>query len=314
MLSEPVNDALKIKSLSDIYHTNKEMMLAEKDKLFEHLNFYILNLFQSKSKELLCSSLHNGKSDFFFDKYVEVTRNNKSIDIKIDKNFLDSFINIGQYDSFTKALQEKILLDKTNENSETIFQENKINKSFEDKAREISQWQKKNSIGLVKRIDQCPRIIASIINFDLKKRIGLFDKKICPDISYYINTDGHKNRNEVVKGITSIIRFFLYYDYQPEDEYIIGDRCFLVDFSSDNEKISRENLELDKEKILPCKIMEDWCNRELKKTTELFKKTPKIASYNVSEKISEQIKNSREDTKTAFPLCVEIPMPFWVKF
>lgn len=316
-LNKKITDLLKFEDLGELYFNNKDFMLNERDGLTNYLYSYILNYFSKLSNDLFKNSNFYINKEDLLDNYIDVIKGKDSIRIEINNQFLDSFIDIGQYDSIINAIKRKIITTKEDDKTSLFLnhrQEQNKNISSEFILRSISQWQKKNSISLVTKIEQCPRRIAGIIKFDLEHRIGIFSTNFSNSLGSCINYNKILTRNGIVKSISTIIKLFLYYDYDLFDDYIWGDRFYSVDFSSDTPNVSRENLELDGKRIFNSKIMKDWIGPDIKSTTELYKKIPKDIFDSISKKVKMQIDDSRKDSENSFPLCEEVPMPLWVRF
>ena len=310
------SDIFSRETLSQLYSDNKDFMLSEKENLTRFLYSKTLKYFGQISSNIFKNHKHEINFEASLNSNIDIKSNKESIHIEIKKQFLESLADIGQYDALINELKKELITSIQSRKNSTLSRssvESEQSTSSEIILKSISKWQKCNSALIVTKVDQCPRRIAGILKFDLENHLGIFTKEFSNNIYSYINHNNKKTRNGMTKSISTIIKLFLYYDYDLSDSYIIGDRWKIIDFSSDDPSISRDNLELDDNKIFRSKIMEDWARPDIKNITELYKKIPRDIFSSMSKKIKGQIDTSRKESTNAFPLCEEVPMPLWAK-
>lgn len=297
--------------LDDMYVKHAKEMHDSAEELSSYLDKLILTSIGDSTKKIMPSSPLTDISESIhkFSKHVVVNSDRDNVKIELKKNYITSLENIGQYDSLIESIRESILQETS------IQSTNKYNTSLtkaipdHQKIIQISNWQKNNSMGLVRRLDQCPRIVASIINYDLSNGRGIFDKKICTKFLNYLSVN--KSRSDTVQDIAKIFRYFLYFSYLPGE--VINDiHSGYDDVFQHNKNLTHE--QLNPKKILPNRLMASWASDNLKQTTEMYKKIPKKIFGDSKSLIEMQIKSSQGDVTTNFPLKTQVPLPFWVNF
>lgn len=265
---------------------------------------YINNVFEEllyKDKEITLN-----KSDLYKKIY-----NEEEINFILDKNKLKEAAKLGLINEIISGIDRDIkkIIDDTS--AEKKYENSKAKEDF----IALSNWYKENKTGLFRKIDQIPKIIAYIMNFDIVNDKYIFSERhgvnnhIKQNKKYFIKLEKPSDRYIY---ISIIIRYCLYYNcipmnlwlYGKEDKssnsFILNHEVKLEDNDDNDDKLEdekKDNIEyankkeleiwinkLDKNEneleILDGTIMKGWIdfldNNDYKKMLDRFKRKPKI--------------------------------------
>lgn len=101
-----------------------------------------------------------------------------NVTVSIDKTILEDIYKLNQLDHLADSIKNALVTSLKSEKrnaGKTISSDtnylteslNKVKDSNENALTQLSEWYAENSIGLFKKIDQIPKAIVSIVNFDL---------------------------------------------------------------------------------------------------------------------------------------------------
>lgn len=242
--------------------------------------------------------------------------------IIFDQNILKDLIHLGQVDSVMIGVKEKILeiLESSyfSRENEKNIQENNANS-----LRKFELWHKKQHVKLIKKTDQIPKLIASIIEFDIRNQLGFCDRDFGNNILYPILNYKRISMQEVYILTTNLIKRCLY-ETSGLDSYISTLNGVSIDefiskyfdnsenFSySDNKEILGDDLKIS---FYPNKMMSTWANEDQSSITERFKKLPSYLKGNNISFVSDIIDQQRKvKTTNIYPVDSFFPLPLWVK-
>lgn len=272
--------------------------------------------------------VYNELSDPFFDKEKSttikpfsnvflITSKPDTLELSINKEVLSNIININQLDELTKKI--KMELEKANDGKEYAPRFMGFNKKERVEQSEVlktlKDWYKKSNTDIFNKLEQIPKIIASILEFDIRYFKGFFDPDFGFDSSSLTqNQQDHKQlpANEIYTLVSLFIRNYLYYKdnrqysygYKEEiNSYLIGDMK-----NRDFAGISYFNNQM----------MGDWTAFEkddYERMINRFKRLSPYLSVKSNENIDEQIKKQQNISKTenapAYPLDSYFALPLW---
>lgn len=242
--------------------------------------------------------------------------------IVFDKNTLRDLINLGQADSVMAGVKEKIIeiLDKSyfRRENEKNFQETNAHA-----LRKLELWHKKLDTKFIKKIDQIPKLIASIIEFDIRNQLGFCDRDFGNNVLSPIINYKRISMQEVYILTTNLIKRCLY-EKSGLDSYIstlngVSIEEFISKYFdnsenynySDTKEISGDDLKIS---FYRNKMMSTWANEDPSSISERFKKLPSYLKGNKINFVSDIIDQQRKvKTTNIYPIDSFFPLPLWVK-
>jgi hypothetical protein len=256
--------------------------------------------------------------------------------IRINELNLQNILSLGMIDHLLNALKNRIL--KTNFIGNN-FDPNSLN--------DVVNWYRKSKTILCPDIDDCPCLVASVLEFDFRNKIGTFDKDYGISIPINKKTWFAKDGYLIVTGL---IRRFLFKSGSFENLYRLDKYYpdFLEDINEyinilyiNNDKNFILNESLEDLKNLENNMMKVWANltfsspldeksKEYKALINRFKRLPiylkeekKVANaedvsfrskkniWNLDGIIWRQKLNSQ---KIGYPIDSPFPFPLWANF
>ncbi len=229
--------------ISKIWHTSKYKTILVKSvkkvldyQLTQQINkvFNSINLFNEEDYKKQ-KILPNGRGvnpvvlEIFQHTVKNIDTKDNEINITLDELNCKNIAQIGNIDylgiEIIKQLKEK-LGTKSSKTSLIVQIEDEQGKELLNSRNQVdaynfellSHWYKENKTGLIKKIEQVPKLIAYILECDIKSQIGLFDPyfqniNLNDFVSFDIWSQRVGDRRLLV---SAIIRYKLYY----EDVYI----------------------------------------------------------------------------------------------
>jgi|JI9StandDraft_1071089.scaffolds.fasta_scaffold71153_3 hypothetical protein len=306
-------------------------------------NFIIQNIDSVKNKEELekvikgqiavsmgvnFTFVYNKLSDPFFDEskgtkikplsnIFHITSKIDTLEFSINKDALSNIININQLDELTIKIKKE--LEKVNDGKEYSARlmglDNKERIEQSEVLKILKDWYKKSNTDIFNKLEQIPKIIASILEFDIRYFKGFFD----PDFGFYRshltpNQQDHKQlpANEIYTLVSLFIRNYLY--YKDNRQYLYGYKeeinSYLIDDMKNRDFVGISHLNNQ--------MMGDWTTFEkndYKRMINRFKRLSPYLSVKSNENIDEQIKKQQNISKTenapAYPLDSYFALPLW---
>lgn len=315
----------------------RESTLPTEDEVFQQIESSVLEEFERISANLWANPRSN-KIHEHFTEQVEFYLSDTSLDIRMDRAYLTSVSNFGEFEAFIDALSAGIQAELYKTGKVSQFhrirgKRSKVTLTSRDVLNTMASWQEKNSMGIVKRLDQCPSIIAAILSFDLEYRVGLFDDHLGSnggknDVLRSIELNDTTSRLGKIKIIEKLIRSFL---------------CGKPAVASFSIRTTHDTVDGNHELELN-RMMENWIIKDndrpeeknrYKTITELYKKrssyllieakpprpgqenerkTQRREFIHPKTRVYDQIEKRKSNPCTKLPVGSELAMPFWSAF
>jgi hypothetical protein len=329
-----LNETKKIKDIATLkkFLTEYPTAINNKDfsnnflaKIMKHISDNVALTF----KQVIIPKLEEPRADLnktLFQDLCRVEIGNNEVNMNFNHNALKNIINLGQLDTLIdevrSKLEEKILGSNTN------FRRghNIVPDDYSTSLSVLGAWYQHCQTGLFRKFEDIPRLIASILVFDIRHKIGMFGAS-----SYAI--PDKLNNKELALLTTDIIRNCLHNDV-PFEHFIditFGNRFNLSICSDKNENIEQklkkanellqkrgrkiigENMFGDFDK-LPNSFMETWAaNIKIQPTLERIKKLvdfKKVGKRTLSASNLVMTQRSKGH-KYTYPINTNFPLPLW---
>jgi hypothetical protein len=236
--------------------------------------------------------------------------------ISLDRKALINLINLNQLDELASVMKseiKKVVLNK-NQITRNFGIETKVDQA--SALEKISEWYIKAQTDLFNRTDQVPKLIASILEFDIRYFKGMFDPELGFDRS--LLTKNHKNfysplqAKEIYLFVSAYIRNKLYYnDPRPDRNSLNG---WLIDHLVDRD--FPEDIFFHKNRM-----METWATfedeKQHQKMLDRFKRMPAYLDpqnknyKEMSYFINKQKEFGNDENAPPYPLNSFFPLPLW---
>lgn len=240
------------------------------------------------------------------------------LSIIFDQNILKDLIHLGQVDSIMGGVKEKILefLDSPYRN-----QRNKknIREANANALRKLELWYKKLDTKFIKKTDQIPKLIASIIEFDIRNKLGFctfdFGSNVLDPILNYHRT----SMQEIYILTTNLIKRCLYEKSGISSYKSTLNGVDIDKFISEYYKLNTSNnkQELDNHPKISLhnnRMMHIWVNEDPSSINDRFKKLPPYLKKNKITFVFNIIEQQRKfKTTNIYPVDSVFPLPLWVK-
>lgn len=244
-----------------------------------------------------------------FSEMCTVEKNKHHFRMDFDAVLLSNMINLGQVDSLMEGIKAEITRAYDKSPLTGPFGSTD-NKSADGVIDALSEWYKSVNTGLIKKIERVPALIACLLDFDLRFRIGMgsegFGLIRMSALRFKLTS------RDYAMLVTAIIRYTLFksgsaYDFNNNVFRTYQSiESFLADFAqkSDNDSAGPA-------------LVKTWSNLEQGPMIERFKKLPGYLKPHLNpemirEKIAEQKRLSREES-TPYPINSLFPLPLWAK-
>lgn len=271
----------------------------------------------SKVFNLLSDPFYNGEDpqNKLFTSIFTIRPEADAFDISLDREALINLMNLNQLDELASVMKSEIKKAVLNKNQRTrnFGIETKIDQA--SALEKISEWYIKTQTGLFNRVDQVPKLIASILEFDIRYFKGMFDPEFGFDRS--LLTKNHKNSysplqaKEIYLFVSAYIRNYLYYDDQrPARNSFNG---LLI-----NHLVERDFSEVSFHRN---RMMEAWATfedeKQHRKMLDRFKRMPAYLDpqhkdyTEISYFINKQKELGNDENAPPYPLNSFFPLPLW---
>ncbi len=237
-----------------------------------------------------------------------------------NKNTLKDLIHLGQIDSVMKGVKENIL-DALEGPSFIRVNDKNIRENNADALKKIELWHKKQEFKLIKKNDQVPKLIASIIEFDIRNQLGFCDRDIGYNVLTPILDYKRISMQEIYILVTNLIKRCLYeksglnsyistYNGVSIEEFIL--KYFDNSDYRTSKEIPKDELEIS---FFSNTMMSTWANEDPSSIHERFKKLPSYLKGNKINFVIDIIGQQRKvKTTNIYPVDSSFPLPLWVKF
>ena len=238
-----------------------------------------------------------------------------AFNISLDRKALINLMNLNQLDELASVMKseiKKVVLNK-NQRARNFGIETKVDQA--SALEKISNWYATAQTGLFNRVDQVPKLIASILEFDIRYFKGMFD----PDFGFdrSLLTKKHKNvysplqAKEIYLFVSAYIRNYLYYDDQrPERNNLNG---WLIE-----QLVDRDFSEVSFHRN---RMMEVWATfedeKQYRQMLDRFKRMPAYLDpqhkdyKEITYLINKQKELGNEENAPPYPLNSFFPLPLW---
>lgn len=223
---------------------------------------------------------------------------------------LRNMINLGQIDSLMDGIKGE-LITAYGKSPTTVLFGQQDNKNLSGAVDALSNWYKAVNTGIIKKIERVPRVIASILYFDLRYERGIGSEVfgLVNIQKLFINKLTTRDYENLVTGI---IRHALFKTGRVNDLRGSPHHCY-----ESVEHYFSKVPELDEQTLSTFSLMKVWADQEPGPMLERFKKlplylknTPKYEE--VSSKIHRQQRLSRDEA-SPYPINSLFPLPLWAK-
>jgi hypothetical protein len=241
-----------------------------------------------------------------FSEMCTAKREHQQLRLDFDIAKLENLINLGQIEGVTEGVKTELL--KAFGKSPSTRHFGQLN--YSDSAGELdalSNWYGSVNTGLIKKIEQIPRLIASILDFDLRYRIGIGSDGfgLVPMTNFKFNLTS-KDYYHLATGIIhhTLYRLGNSYELQnPLRVYTNVDQ-YLADILKTEDEPSETSA-----------LMSTWADLASSPMIERFKKLPQYLKPHkkievIRLKIDQQRSHSRDDA-TPYPINSLFPLPLW---
>ncbi|EJE4162868.1 hypothetical protein M3916_002983 [Vibrio parahaemolyticus] len=332
--SDTLDKVKNITSLEEFINTNPELIdktdfsMGFKVDLMVMLGDKIKASFETVKKPIPEKRSY-GFDRGVFNKMCTSTIENESLTLTFDKNILRDLSQLGLIDEVIKGVKSTLLdtlFPKPRNPTQASSPSNDYGRAFD----ELSNWYLSCKTDLFKKLEQVPRLIATVVALDIKHKQGFF--------SIELNCGPFKKIPEKIKAedvaliTTNIIHHCLfknytnqYYTYKILQKYSVAsnleENTELAEIlAKTNSGLSKQN---DSEVIeYPSRLMINWQDVEsLSSAVERIKKLPihlrtqreNSKGTPVYMKIYEQ-RNKGIACNTPYPITTSIPLPLWVSY
>lgn len=248
----------------------------------------------------------------FFASIVEIDSDTETFKISVDKKAFVNLMNLNQLDELALVMKSELKKYAQNKNGRTRISgiENRLDQAAA--LEKISDWYSHSNTGLFTRADQIPKIIVSILEFDIRYFKGMFD----PELGFNKTMLTAKQKpysqlqaKEIYMLVSAYIRNRLYYNDKRDDRDSM--HGWLLD--------GLVNRTFDGILLHPNRMMEAWVGfeseLEQQKMLDRFKRmSPYLKVKNpkmVESLIQDQKNKGNDESAPPYPLNSFFPLPLW---
>lgn len=256
----------------------------------------------------------NSKTESTFDKMCDLSSGKDDFTLTFDKKTLRNLVGLGQIDGIVEGLKSeinKVIKSGTSNKSFGLISEGSYSEAFDD----LSLWYSTSNTGLIRKLEQVPRLVASVIEFDIRNELGF-----CSRETGFISLRNINNRlssQDSYRVTTGFIHHCLWNKGSPYD---FNDNSFIQksvdEFIETPEKNNLTNREEGKLGMVPNLIMASWADQDLQPMIERFKKLPRYLKGKnidfVEAYVTNQLRVSRDEA-SPYPINSLFPLPLWVE-
>ena len=298
---EDINSLLNYIEEKSISFDKEDLCLFLKTKLAERVGSILKESFYEVSYRPKQPDYEEVQQDAFARLFQKESNNKDFTTIKIDNNLFEYLKSLGQMDSVMDSLKRCLLEPSVNKPSRGWYNLN-MDENHVRAFHEVGSWYESKKTPLFTKTDQIPKLIASILEFDIRYNIGYF--KI---LEHY-----KKTAKDIYKLTTSIVRESLYYG--SDFSHLYCNRLIIRDIDALVEDFEKRSQSERQESPVSVQLLEKWANKDEKAMMERFKKLPPYLKENryisISSFIEKQIKAEEKQT-IAYPLSPLFPLPLW---
>ncbi|EGQ8059305.1 hypothetical protein MWT71_003412 [Vibrio parahaemolyticus] len=267
-----------------------------------------------------------------FRRMCKSTSANGSLTLTFDENTLRELAQLGLIDEVLRGVKSD-LLDTLNPRPRNPFNTFIPSDDYSRAFDELSDWYLSCKTDLFKKLEQVPRLVATIVALDIKHRQGFFSVEL--GCGSFKKIPKKFKAEDVALITTNIIYHCLFNNYNHQyytymtlqsDEYTFGleeNTKLSKIFSKVNDRLTEHK---DSRIIeFESRLMTNWQDVEsLSSAIERIKKLPahlrvqgdnrkKSKGTTIYDKIYEQRRNGII-CNTPYPITTSIPLPLWVSY
>jgi hypothetical protein len=311
-----------IKENNEILNKDKDIYKLIKGQIADSIGRYIQKPFKQLSDPFF-DEMDSQETKLFSNIIKILPRKSDGkddIELVIDRERLVMLINLNQTDELSEKIKFELnnIADGADRASVRRFGFNideKIEQS--DALEKISHWYELSRTDIFNRREQIPKIIASILEFDIRYFKGFFDSDLGFSIEQITKKQQYQKAlpaNEIYTLVSAFIRNYLYYNDSRLYKYGYGRdeiNNYLID-----DMINRDFSDITTFKNT---MMDAWITfetiEEIKNMSDRFKRLSLYLNTKKFKDIEPQIKKQQEVRKIenapAYPLNSFFPLPLW---
>lgn len=314
-LTDPLPEVLQKIGIPSVQRESKETrLMREENKLAEAACKY--------ANEFLATLIPQLEERDPLSNLVQISNENGLITLSISRHSLTSFVDVVGLDSVVGSIRSKLkisLSDASSDKSSTsdCDKPSPSDISFTEILENLGSWYEQCHTGVLKRLDQVPRLIASVLYFDLRfalqnRAFSLYDKYF-DNLEFRHRFGEYKVKRDSTKlqlCITYLLDYHLYHVSSPQNDLSDpnGDVHKTEDLSEELKRYFNSEKKADGSYYPP---LEKWVNPNESPMKERFKKTLDIrnlSKIDSSNLVSKQKMDSRE--ASCYPVGMIQP-PLW---
>ncbi|MDO6447161.1 hypothetical protein Q4493_15425 [Colwellia sp. 1_MG-2023] len=288
--------------ISDI---EKGVKSFDKTKFSHYLNSELLKKVSEKVNNAYSQLQHSSQKEKNLSLVESRSVVGEKLTLSLNKQQLDKLIGLGQLDSIMSSLKEVLLEQKTTRKQAEVSEVKYNCMSLEA----LCSWYSATKAEIIKKIEQCPKLIASILEFDIRYRLGFCDL----DIGSF-NIESRFRGNLSSKDFYKISTFFIHNTlFYKNDHRCLIDSLQKVTTDDFLKTITRETTP-DQASLSANQMMKNWATLEEKSIIERFKKLPPYLKINKTKPIDSLICLQQEKSKNdapSYPVNSPFPLPLW---
>lgn len=253
---------------------------------------------------------------------VQISNENGLITLTMNRHLLTSFVDVVGLDSIAGSIRSKLkvsLSDASSDKSSTSDSNNPSTSepSFTEILENLGSWYEQCHTDVLIRLDQVPRLIASVLYFDLRfalqyRDFSLYDERF-DNLNFRRRFGEYKVKRDSTKlqlCITYLLDYHLYHVSCPQNDLSDpnGDVHKTEDLSEELKRYLNSEKKTDGTYYSP---LEKWVNPNESPMKERFKKTLDIRNLSKIDS-SQQVSKQKMDSRKAscYPVGMIQP-PLW---
>lgn len=306
------DELIKYIEENEVKINKEEFSSFVKSGIANRLGEHLQRVFNGLSYQNLTEK-KNHKAESIFSEMCSLSNNKDDFTLSFDKKALEHLVGLGQIDGIVEGVKSEIIKAVKKGVSNRVFgveDETDYSKAFDD----LSLWYSTSNTGIVRKLEQVPRLIASVIEFDIRNELGFCSR----DIGFIsLGEINHRlSSQDNYRVSTGFINHCLFNNGSPYD---FNEASFIRKSVGKFLKIPEENNLINKDEgefgLLPNLLMASWADQELQPMIERFKKLPRYLKGkkidSVEQYITKQLRVSRDEA-SPYPINSLFPLPLWV--
>ncbi|MDP4489037.1 hypothetical protein QDG88_14025 [Pseudoalteromonas piscicida] len=244
-----------------------------------------------------------------------VEKEEKHIKLSIKKSTLEDLINLGQIDAILDSVKVNLERQILGSNVNRRMGQHIDPSNYTDSLTLLSIWYQKCGTSLFRKFEDIPRLIASVLIFDIKNKVGAFSEEPYLIQKNLSNKELALFSKEIIKNCLHrniSLNFFLDIVFN-EQHFPYGN-----DGTEDNIEKKLENaknkIRNQESYLFPNTFMERWAKSEDTKAT--LERIKKLFNFEKNGKralvANTELQEQRAKAhKCKYPLLTHYPLPLW---